>query len=254
MSENHETAMSAALGRAGFDTGVRLHAVIADLLKQSGGGWAKVREKLWQRLQGDTELRDEALTGLIAAVATDMRGDAGAVMTMPKGQAMYAPATNGDAAGQSVNAEKGQDEIARPPPQSREEGADDSLPKGRSVNAPSREPSEVQIRAAGKVAKAAAQTALDTFSITLRQGSRQMVGDILVSSYPTLVRRLNKRRWVSDREYNLVYLLNEKAEKFAHIPPGHTTRDVFSADDVKGMIKIAAALALPISEDGKPNA
>ncbi len=251
-----DTALSAALKRAGFDSGVRLHAVAARCLADEGDT-VRAARALWRELGADQELRMSAMIAILGAVADDMQGMPGEGHTggASDGHRSGAPSRqpNGGGAGPGSGADGGHTQAARPSPQSRETGAILEMPKGLSRTAPSREPTATDIEAAGDVARQAARTVLDSFRITMRQGSKQAVGDIEVARYPGLLRQLGKRAWVSSREFNLIYLLNERAQKFAHVPAGHTTRDIFNADDVETMIGIATALALPITGQEKAN-
>ncbi len=241
--QQHETALGAALKRSGFDTGVRLHAVMARIWADEKGDEARAPKALWIALEADLELRMEAMRALLSVPAEDMHGNAGAGSPMPQGQKNLAPVQNGDGAGHHASADEGQPASARPSPQSREAGAISRLSKGQGVHAPSREPSAAAVAAKGRAALRSAQTVLDSFRITMRQGSMEAVGDIRVSRYPSLLRQLGKRAWVSSREFNLIYLLNQKALKYSQMPDDHTTRDVFKASEVEDMIEAASALA-----------
>ena len=243
----NETAMGAALKRSGFDTGTRLYAVASRIWADEKGDEARAPRALWAALEADTELRMEAMRALLSVPAGDMQGKMGEghMTSASQGHASPAPARqqNGGGAGHCSRAEDGQSRPARPSPQSREVGATVRELKGQPVYAPAREPSAAAVAAKGRAVLKAAETVMDSFRITMRQGSMEAVGDIRVSRYPALLRQLGKRAWVSSREFNLIYLLNKKASKFSQMPEGHTTRDVFKASEVEDMIEAASALA-----------
>ena len=252
--QQHETALGAALKRSGFDIGTRLHAVMARILADEKGDDARAPRALWAALEAaDTELRMEAMRALLSVPAGDMQGmpGEGHMTSASQGHAASAPARqqNGGGAGQIEVADEGQLASARPSPQSREVGAIVAVLKGQDSLAPAREPSAAQRRAKGRAVLKAAETVMDSFRITMRQGSMEAVGDIQISRYPSLLRQLKKRRWVSDREFNLIYLLHHKAAKYSQMPEGHTTRDVFKAAEVEDMIKVASALSDRLGED-----
>jgi hypothetical protein len=125
------------------------------------------------------------------------------------------------------------------------EGQPNCADKAKDVQPPPRPPSAAAKAAAGKAAKMAAQSVLDSFKITMRQGSKVAIGDIPIASYPLLLRGAEKRAWVSSREHLLIKLLKDEADKQAHIPEGALTRDIFKVADVAAKIDAATTLALP---------
>ncbi len=152
----NETAMSAALKRSGFDTGTRLHAVMARIWADEKGDQARAPKALWAALEADTELRMQAMLALLSVPAEDMHGmpGEGQRMVADQGQASLAPARqqNGGGAGQDASAEVGHHGPARPFPQSREKGARRLVPQGQNGFAPAREPSAAARAAKGRVA------------------------------------------------------------------------------------------------------
>ena len=248
--QQHETALSAALKRSGFDTGVRLHAVASRILADEGGDMARSARQLWAKLDADTELKTQAMLCILDAVSEDMHGmpGAGHISVADEGPAMNAPARqqNGDGAGLDHHSDEGQPSLARPSPQSREAGAIRCVPAGRILPAPAREPSAAAVAAKGRAVLMSAQSVLDTFRITERQGSMTAIGDVKISSYGRLMRTLGKRSWVSSREYNLICLLKAEADKIAYIPEGFTARDIFDTKLVEEKIRMASQLAQPI--------
>ncbi len=227
-----DTDMGAAMKRAGFNSGVRLHAVASHCLAESGGDMARFGKALWRELVADEELRMSAMMAFHDAVEADMQGMSGKGQWKSADSGQFDDAQprqqNGGGAGRGGFADNGQLEHARPSPTS----------KG---------PSKAAIKAAGYVAKKASQNVLDSFRITMRQGSMEAIGDIRISRYPALLRSLGKRTWVSSREFHLIYLLNMAASKYPQLPAEHTTRDVFTAAEVAEMVKAAADLAAPVA-------
>lgn len=220
------------------------------------------------RNRGGTLDRGQAL---LAEAFKEMPGE-GQLGRASNGQSPSAPARqpNGDVEGHSNCASAGHSGSAPSSPPLREReghsGIADKAPlgvptprepshaqAGHKSNADkavaplpaAREPSKTEVASMGRARLMAARTVLDTFTITMRQGSKVPIGDIPVASYGRLLAAAGKRAWVSSREYNLLFLLKEAAGKQAHIPQGALTRDVFGPDAVKEQIDTATALALP---------
>ncbi len=105
-----ETALSAALKRAGFNRGMRLHAVAARVLADQGD-LARAARALWRELEADGELRMAAMLALLGAVADDMQGmpGEGHMKCANEGHFEAAPSRQqkGDGAGQSGIADDG---------------------------------------------------------------------------------------------------------------------------------------------------
>lgn len=237
------TAISDAFIAAGFFGGSRLGATVSRIWQEADGDRARASKALWNALNADTEIREEAMQAFFDA----MRGG-GHIGAAQKGHATDAPAhTEQPGTGQTGNAQAGhraasRSRLANAGKPASETGAVEGLPKGHANSSPAREPSRGAVTAAAMVARKAAQTVLDTFHITERNGAKTAVGDIRLDRCGTLLRTLGKRAWVSEREYNLIYLLKREADKFPSLPTDGRVRDVFTAEQVAATIKAAADL------------
>ena len=108
---------------------------------------------------------------------------------------------------------------------------------------PVREPSKDQRAAAKRVANTAAKSILDTFKITMRQGSVVPIGDMQIGSLRRIAEWHNKKAWVSGKEAEVLYILADKAARQAHLPDGAVVRDVFGVADVTQVIEEATKIA-----------
>jgi hypothetical protein len=114
-----ETAMAAALRRAGFNPETQLYTITKELLDKSHGAEAKASRLLYDRLRTDEVLRDAAMRFFVSIVAEDMRG-AGQLRIAENGQGPSAPSphtlSGGDASGgQSLIVQKDQVYVAADP-------------------------------------------------------------------------------------------------------------------------------------------
>lgn len=103
-SASDETAMAEALRGSGFNTGLRLHAMVAGLLRRHRGDQGLVAAELGPLLAENADLHREACKIVVAWVAEGMYGTPGGGQSTiaREGQDVHAPARrqNGSGAGQ----------------------------------------------------------------------------------------------------------------------------------------------------------
>lgn len=259
-----ETAIAAALRRAGFETGSRLHAAVVSCLRNEGGDRARAAKALSGALMRDSEIRDHLAALVVNAVAGDMQGtsvgghsagayagqpavspdrrqNAGASSAAPNGQIVIAPAANGDGAGHRPRATDGHPTGARSSPASREAGAALHMPKGSARTAPAREPSAARragIIAAHRSAAAAVNRRLGWLGDLYTDRGRPIV-DLTVGDIDGVVKRLRHAsglhisRLVSTGHVAIVLRkIKDRVDAHGVAPPNARWVDILSQGDI----------------------
>lgn len=269
--QRSETAFEAAFRRAGLGNDSLAYTVAGEVFKLADGDQARFCKLFWERLNANPDLRVAALSLFHRVVQEDMQGtgycDGADKATghvpaplhdeMPGGgQSIRAdeadmpvpPARqqNGGAAGSRGSAENGSSGISRPSPNSREAGASCSAPKGSAPRSPAREPTAAAKRAAKAVARVEAQTVLDRFKLTERNGAKTVIGDISIARLDSLGFYAAKREFVAGHERHLVALMRKEIARFPHVPKEARVRDILDAETVERLIQEAKELAMPV--------
>lgn len=202
----------------------------------------KDKPDLLAELIGETYLRSAAV-GYLRRHAADMRGG----QTSPDTQARRATTQeqNDEDGGRLSDATQG---VSAPSSPQKRDGLGRATDVAQANLArTSREPSKsyrkTMVEAKRKL------TVMDTFQITERlsgggsAGHKMAIGDVPISSLGRIAKRQSKAAWVNAREAELVFILNGKAQKQAHIPRGSKVRDIFDVPAVQLAIDEATKVA-----------
>lgn len=241
--------MAAALKTAGIAAPAEaLEARARLILAETGMDYEAARDALWLAMLREPLLamaalgihddpRRRLLDAVLSPVAEEMRAGRGAMEDQtPSSSLPPSPATDAGRNGQQTgdaHHEYAADRLAGTG------GQGESVTHQKSASPPA---PQDHVHASAVVA----QSVLDTFRITERQGGKMAIGDLPVSAYARYIRSFGKRAWAFSREYTLVKLLAVEAGKNAHIPEGALTRHIFSAEEMIGLIRTATELAQPI--------
>lgn len=228
MTARPQTAIGAALGRAGFNAiEARLRQVILDALRKHHRNIPRTLETVEHATEDDPELIREALLWAVCSLDNEMLGAGHSVNDIHASNA-GAQQTNGDVTGQVLSSTNGQAATAGASPTNRG-GADlqSSAPHVMSVR-PVREPSIHDRAAAGRIARTITLTIFDSFKVRDGRG----IGDV---------------RWGQLKSLRSTDLMSasviDQLMKHTQAPHDTRVRDAVKASDLQRMIQRAAEVA-----------